>query len=119
MDVGAANAGMLNATGVALTYGNALTLNITTATPLASYNLFDFASETGTFDSITLAGGTFSGAMGNSGGTWTASSGSYNFTFTEEDGLLAVAAIPEPSTWALIGLGGAFVLWRLRRKGNA
>jgi len=28
-------------------------------------------------------------------------------------------AIPEPTTWALIGLGGAFVLWRLRRKGNA
>jgi len=27
-----------------------------------------------------------------------------------------VAAIPEPSTWALIGLGSAFVLWRIRRK---
>jgi hypothetical protein len=25
-------------------------------------------------------------------------------------------AIPEPSTWALIGLGAAFVLWRIRRK---
>jgi hypothetical protein len=25
-------------------------------------------------------------------------------------------AIPEPSTWALIGLGAAFVLWRIRRR---
>ena len=35
-----------------------------------------------------------------------------NFMFTGE----AVSAVPEPSTWALIGLGSAFVLWRLRRK---
>lgn len=27
-----------------------------------------------------------------------------------------VQAVPEPSTWALIGLGSAFVLWRMRRK---
>jgi len=26
------------------------------------------------------------------------------------------AAIPEPSTWALIGLGSAFMMWNLRRK---
>jgi hypothetical protein len=29
---------------------------------------------------------------------------------------LNASAIPEPSTWALIGLGSAFVLWRIRRK---
>jgi hypothetical protein len=27
-----------------------------------------------------------------------------------------LTAVPEPSTWALIGLGSAFVLWRMRRK---
>lgn len=27
-----------------------------------------------------------------------------------------VAPVPEPSTWALIALGSAFVLWRVRRK---
>lgn len=35
------------------------------------------------------------------------------------DGLIVtgtVDVIPEPSTWALIGLGSAFVLWRIRRK---
>ncbi|MEI8293697.1 MAG: PEP-CTERM sorting domain-containing protein [bacterium] len=26
------------------------------------------------------------------------------------------AAVPEPTTWALIGLGSAFVLWRVRRQ---
>lgn len=29
---------------------------------------------------------------------------------------VSFASVPEPSTWALIGLGSAFVLWRLRRK---
>lgn len=29
---------------------------------------------------------------------------------------LAFSPVPEPSTWALIGLGSAFVLWRIRRK---
>jgi hypothetical protein len=28
----------------------------------------------------------------------------------------SVTAVPEPTTWALIGLGTAFVLWRIRRK---
>ena len=32
------------------------------------------------------------------------------------NGAVDAAAIPEPSTWALIGLGSAFVLWRIRRK---
>lgn len=31
----------------------------------------------------------------------------------------SVAVIPEPTTWALIGLGTAFVLWRIRRKRSA
>jgi hypothetical protein len=29
---------------------------------------------------------------------------------------LDLVSVPEPSTWALIGLGSAFVLWRTRRK---
>jgi hypothetical protein len=29
---------------------------------------------------------------------------------------IQVEHVPEPSTWALIGLGAAFVLWRIRRK---
>jgi autotransporter-associated beta strand protein len=116
IDVGASNAGRLDGTGVALTYAGALTLNITSATPLSSYNLFAFGSETGTFDSITLAGSTFSGSMTGSNGIWTATSAGYDFTFTESSGILSTALVPEPSTWALIGLGSAFMLWRVRSR---
>lgn len=114
IDVGATNAGKLDGTGVQLTYAGALTLNITSATPLSNYNLFSFGSETGTFDSITLAGSFFGGSMVADNGVWTATSGDYDFTFNESTGVLSV--VPEPSTWALIGLGSAFVLWRIRRK---
>jgi fibronectin-binding autotransporter adhesin len=120
IDVDVANAGKLDATGVALTYGGNLTLNITTATPLSSYNLFVFSSELGTFSSIALTG-SFSGNMTNSSGVWTASSNGYDFTFTESNGVFsaATAAIPEPGTWALMGIGTAFLLYRIRRKDSS
>ena len=35
-----------------------------------------------------------------------------NYVFRSLD----LVSVPEPSTWALIGLGCAFVLWRIRRK---
>ena len=35
------------------------------------------------------------------------------------NGAVATSAVPEPSTWALIGLGSAFLLWRIRRKNSA
>jgi autotransporter-associated beta strand protein len=117
IDVDVANAGKLDATGVALTYGGNLTLNITTATPLSSYNLFVFSSELGTFSSIALTG-SFSGNMTNSSGVWTASSNGYDFTFTESNGVLsaATAAIPEPGSWVLVGIAAIFFLYRIRRK---
>lgn len=117
IDVDVANAGKLDATGVALTYGGNLTLNITTATPLSSYNLFVFTSELGTFSSIALTG-SFSGNMTNSSGVWTASSNGYDFTFSESNGVLsaATAAIPEPGSWVLVGIAAIFFLYRIRRK---
>lgn len=30
-----------------------------------------------------------------------------------------LSIVPEPSTWVLIGIGSAFLLWRIRRKGYA
>ena len=115
IDVDAANAGKLDATGAALTYGGNLTLNITTSTPLTSYNLFTFSSETGTFSSIALTG-SFSGNMTNTSGVWTSLSNEYDFTFNESTGVLATAAVPEPGTWVLLGIAAAFVLYRLGRK---
>ena len=115
IDVDAANAGKLDATGAALTYGGNLTLNITTSTPLSSYNLFTFSSETGTFSSIALTG-SFSGNMTNTSGVWTSLSNEFDFTFDESTGVLATAAVPEPGTWVLLGIAAAFVLYRLGRK---
>lgn len=117
IDVGAANAGKLDATGVALTLSDNLTLNITTATPLSSYNLFTFGSETGTFSNINLSG-SFSGSMTGNSGVWTTSSNGYNFTFTESTGVLqaTTAAVPEPGTWVLVGIGATFFLHRIGRR---
>ncbi len=66
IEVGVTNAGSLNAAGISLTYGDNLTLNITTSTPLSTYNLFGFGSETGTFASVSLSGA-YSGALTGSG----------------------------------------------------
>lgn len=118
IDVDAATAGKIDATGVALTYGGNLTLNITTSTPLSSYNLFTLGSETGTFSNIALAG-LFSGSMTSSGGVWTAlNNNGYDLTFTESTGVLqaTAAAVPEPGTWVLLGIAAAFVLYRLGRE---
>jgi hypothetical protein len=40
-------------------------------------------------------------------------SGSYTAQMTD---FVITEVVPEPSTWALIGLGAAFVLWRMRRR---
>jgi hypothetical protein len=52
------------------------------------------------------------------GGAGTPSTGTINTRFDDISITLQAnaAAVPEPSTWALIGLGSAFVLWRTRRK---
>ena len=36
-----------------------------------------------------------------------------------DDFTISANAVPEPSTWALIGIGSAFLLWRIRRKNPA
>jgi autotransporter-associated beta strand protein len=115
IDVDVANAGKLDATGVAFTYGGNLTLNITTSTPF-SYDLFDYTS--GSFTGNITLGGLYSGNMTNSSGVWTASSNGYDFTFSESNGVLsaATAAIPEPGSWVLVGIAAIFFLYRIRRK---
>jgi len=29
---------------------------------------------------------------------------------------ISIAVVPEPQTWVLMGIGGAFMLWNLRRR---
>jgi hypothetical protein len=40
----------------------------------------------------------------------------YAGTFAPGTGTLTITAIPEPQTFALLGMAGCFLLWHLRRR---
>ena len=93
--------------GNLLTYDGTLTLTLGTTFAEGSYSfdLFDFGSQTGSFDSVTL-GGSYGGSLVNDGlGVWGLTSGAETWTFDQSTGALAVGVVPEPSTLALSGFG--------------
>lgn len=111
IDVGSSGAGFFNGPSGTMTLGDALTINFTTSSFTAgqTFNLFDFGGQTGDFSSVTLTG-SISGSLAlTSTDTWTGSFGGYDLTFSESNGMLSFAAIPEPSTYALL-FGGASML---------
>lgn len=103
--------------GGALAYNGDFTLSIAASIADGTYNLFDFGSQTGGFESILFGGvGPYSGFFSDQGlGVWTATSAGQNFTFNHSTGDLLVAAVPEPSTYALL-LGGLGALFLIRRR---
>lgn len=105
-----------------LTYGGTLKLVFAgTVTDTGAFDLFDFVGTThNSFTDIVLfAGETNIGSLTFTGGVWGGTfdlgygSGMQSFTFSESTGGMTV--IPEPSTWALIGLGLAFAIARKRQ----
>jgi autotransporter-associated beta strand protein len=100
-----------------LTYGGTMTIDIGVVFGAGSYswNLFDFASETGTFTSITLAD-QYSGNLVDldTDGVWNLTSGNDTWTFTESTGVLGLTVIPEPHAALLGGLGLLFLIRRRR-----
>ena len=100
-----------------LTYGGALILDMGTifASATYSWDLFDFASETGTFASITLAD-QYSGILldGDSNGVWDLVSGNNTWSFTESTGVLGLTVVPEPSAALLGSLGMLILVFRRR-----
>ena len=112
----------INLTGIGsagvLTYGGTMTLDMGVVFTVGSYswNLFDMASETGTFTAITLTD-QYSGNLLDTdlNGTWDLSSGNNTWQFTESSGELSLTVIPEPDVAALIGGLGILLLLRRRR----
>ena len=102
----------------ALTYGGAMTLDLGVIFGAGTYswNLFDMASEAGTFVTISLAD-QYSGSLldADLDGIWDLTSGDNTWQFTESTGVLGLTVIPEPNTAALLGGVGVLALLRRRR----
>jgi autotransporter-associated beta strand protein len=122
--VGAGVAGghdFVNLTGIGangvLNYGGTMTLDIGTIFGMGNYsfNLFSFASKTGTFATITLAD-QYSGSLLDSdlNGVWNLTSGDNNWQFTESTGVLGLTIVPEPHAALLGGVGLLMLLGRRR-----
>jgi hypothetical protein len=104
--------------GSLLTYDGALTLFIGAIFTEGNYSfdLFDFGSQTGSFDSVTL-GGSYSGSLTDDGlGVWGLTSGTETWTFTQSSGVLELGVVPEPSTYALLVLTAVGVGARLFKR---
>lgn len=119
LDAGAGTNGFFNAGLADLGLGGSLTINFTTLTPDASYNLIDHGAQFGDFTSVAL-NGLFSGGLSlTSADTWTGEIGGYSWTFNEDTGILTTSSvIPEPSAFAvlagMVGLGSAGLRRRRR-----
>ena len=105
----------------ALTYNGDLTVNFgysPTPVPSIAYNLFDFASKTSNFDTVSIAG-SYTASLSRTGDIWSGTDvgNTLSFFFDQTDGVLTVAAIPEPSALsALAGFGViAIAVYRRRR----
>jgi hypothetical protein len=113
----------INILGNNITYGGNLVFlfNIASYTPAAGdaftlFNMTGGATQSGDFSSVTAGSLSFT----ESSGTWSASYGAYDYQFSQSTGQLSVQAaplgVPEPSTYALLGLGALVLLIAYRRK---
>jgi autotransporter-associated beta strand protein len=90
-----------------------LVLNFSNAL-IGSWDLFNLSSgSVSGFTTVTLAG-SYSGSLTNSGGVWTGVAAGADVTLSESTGVLTV--VPEPSTWALLIVSLAGVLFLRRRR---
>lgn len=106
----------VNATGQ-FNYAGDLILQFgTTLVSDATFNLFDFGSQTGSLDTVTLAGNYTGSLINNGSGVWSLTSGNNSWVFNQSTGELGltVAVIPEPKA-ALLGTIGLMLLLRRRR----
>jgi autotransporter-associated beta strand protein len=101
----------------ALTYGGTLALNfdtLFTQTGNYTFNLFDSASTSGNFGSVSLAGA-YSGNLTNSSGIWGRTDGDNTWSFNQSDGVLSFTVVPEPNVAMVAGSLALMALLRRRR----
>lgn len=104
----------------ALVWGGDLSLSFATALAdgTHSWDLFNFASESGDLGSVTL-GGVFSGGLTRSGDLWSLVTASESWSFDQTSGILGVTVvsspIPEPSRAGLLMLAVVGILGHRRR----
>lgn len=89
-----------------LTVNGDITITLVNTYSTASWDLLDFTSKSGNFDSVTLAG-SYSGTLTLSGEVWSGTVGGQHWTFSQTSGVLSV--VPEPRTTLL--LAGALVVF--------
>jgi autotransporter-associated beta strand protein len=74
-----------------------------------NYAIFSGSALAGSFTSITVGGVALADlGAGNFGGTV----GGFDYAFTNSTNTLGITTVPEPSTWALLGLGVALLIFR-------
>jgi T5SS/PEP-CTERM-associated repeat protein/autotransporter-associated beta strand protein len=113
----------INILGNTITYGGGLVFNIASYTPVAGdvftlFNMTGSATQSGDFSSVTAGSLIFT----ESGGIWSASYGDFAYQFSQSTGQLSVEAsqaVPEPSTYALFGIGAIVMMMVMRRKKTA
>ncbi|MFA6285928.1 MAG: autotransporter-associated beta strand repeat-containing protein [Opitutaceae bacterium] len=90
--------------GGLLTLGGTMNLKFnSTFTSGASFDLFNLSSGSADgFTTISIAGSYMGSITEGTPGLWSGTIDGQVFTFTESSGLLNIAAIPEPSAYALI-----------------
>lgn len=120
----------INLTGTAsntLTYGGTLSLSFGAPVEAGTYDLFALGSvvQTGDFTSVGATGANVAsfGSLSITNGTgWTANltdtlAQTWSLTFVNSTGDLTIAAIPEPSTYAVLaGFGAIGVAFYRRRR---
>ena len=99
-----------------LTYDGVLSLEIGQPHLTGEWDLFNFATQTGSFDSVTLSGFT-TGDLLLSDDLWSGQFGFHIWSFDQTSGILSSVSIPvpEPSGFALL-FSGVMFLYQQRRK---